>query len=114
MRNSLKATTLESKLPLLAVEHGCIISKDADITVAFEVSLPELFTVTSAEYEAMHGAWRKAIKVLPHYSVVHKRTGSSVNDISLNFKKMICLFLTGALNVISTSVRISPTSVICS
>ena len=73
MRNILKATTLESKLPLLAVEHGCIISKDADITVAFEVALPELFTVTSQEYEAMHGAWCKAIKVLPHYSVVHKQ-----------------------------------------
>ncbi|MEZ3560843.1 MAG: DUF3875 domain-containing protein, partial [Duncaniella dubosii] len=25
MRNTLRATTLESKLPLLAVEHGCII-----------------------------------------------------------------------------------------
>ncbi len=73
MRNILKATTLESKLPLLAVEHGCIISKDADVTVAFEVSLPELFTVTSAEYEAMHSAWCKAIKVLPHYTVVHKQ-----------------------------------------
>ena len=73
MRNILKATTLESKLPLLAVEHGCIISKDADVTVAFEVSLPELFTVTSAEYEAMHSAWCKAIKVLPHFSVVHKQ-----------------------------------------
>lgn len=73
MRNTLKATTLESKLPLLAVEHGCIISKDADITVAFEVTLPELFTVTSAEYESMHAAWCKAIKVLPHFSVVHKQ-----------------------------------------
>ena len=73
MRNTLKATTLETKLPILAVEHGCIISKDADITVAFEVALPELFTVTSAEYEAMHAAWCKAIKVLPHYSVVHKQ-----------------------------------------
>ena len=73
MRNILKATTLESKLPLLAVEHGCIISKDADVTVAFEVSLPELFTVTSAEYEAIHSAWCKAIKVLPHYTVVHKQ-----------------------------------------
>ena len=51
MRNMLKATTLERKFPLLAVENGCIISKDADITVAFRVELPELFTVTSAEYE---------------------------------------------------------------
>ena len=40
MRNTLKAITLESKLPILAVEHGCIISKDADITVAFEMMLP--------------------------------------------------------------------------
>ena len=73
MRNTLKATTLESKLPILSVENGCLISKDADITVVFEVTLPELFTVTSAEYEAMHSAWCKAMKVLPNFSVVHKQ-----------------------------------------
>jgi len=73
MRNTSKITTLENRFPLLAVEHGCIISKDADITVAFEVELPELYTVTSAEYEAIHGCWCKAIKVLPDFSVVHKQ-----------------------------------------
>lgn len=73
MRNTLKAATLESRIPLLAVEQGCIISKDADITIAFEVKLPELFTVTTEEYEAMHSVWNKAIKVLPDYSIVHKQ-----------------------------------------
>ena len=73
MRNTLKAATIESKFPLLAVEHDCIISKDADITVAYRVDLPELFTVTSTEYEAIHSAWTKAIKVLPDYSVIHKQ-----------------------------------------
>ncbi len=73
MRNTLKATTLESKFPLLSVEHDCIVSKDADITVCFRVELPELYTVTSAEYEAIHSAWVKAIKVLPDYSIVHKQ-----------------------------------------
>jgi conjugation system TraG family ATPase len=72
MRNVLKTATLESKFPLLAVENGCIVSKDADVTVAFRVELPELFTVTSGEYEAIHSAWSKAIKVLPNYSIVHK------------------------------------------
>ena len=72
MRNILKAATIESKFPLLAVEYDCIISKDADITVAFKVDLPELFTVTSSEYEAIHAAWAKAIKVLPDYTIVHK------------------------------------------
>jgi len=73
MRNTAKATTLEKKFPLLAVEENCILSKDADITACFKVSLPELFTVGSAEYEAIHAAWHKAIKTLPDYTVVHKQ-----------------------------------------
>ncbi|MDP4201133.1 MAG: TraG family conjugative transposon ATPase [Bacteroidota bacterium] len=73
MRNTLKAVTLESRFPLLSVEHDCIVSKNADITVAFRVELPELFTVTSTEYEAIHSAWVKAVKVLPDYSIVHKQ-----------------------------------------
>ena len=73
MRNVMKAATLESKFPLLAVENGCIVSKDADVTVAFKVELPELFTVTSNEYEAIHSAWHKAVKVLPDFSIVHKQ-----------------------------------------
>ena len=64
MRNVLKAETLERKFPLLSVENGCIVSKDADLTVAFEVELPELYTVTAEEYEAMHSTWIKAARVL--------------------------------------------------
>lgn len=73
MRNTGKATTLESKFPLLAVEHNCIISKDADITACFRVHLPELFTIASAEYDAIHSAWHKAIKTLPDYTIIHKQ-----------------------------------------
>ena len=73
MRNTLKATTLQSKFPLLSVENDVIVSKDADVTVAFRVELPELYTVTSPEYEAIHSAWVKAMKVLPDYSIVHKQ-----------------------------------------
>ena len=57
MRNVMQAATLESKFPILAVEHDCIISKDADITVAYKVELPELFTVTRNEFEAIHLAY---------------------------------------------------------
>ena len=77
MRNVLKAETLERRFPLLSVENGCIVSKDADLTVAFEVELPELYTVTADEYEAMHSSWIKAMKVLPEHSVAANRTGSS-------------------------------------
>lgn len=73
MRNVLKAETLERRFPLLSVENGCIVSKDANLTVAFEVELPELYTVTADEYEAMHSSWIKAVKVLPEHSVVCKQ-----------------------------------------
>lgn len=73
MRNVLKVETLERRFPLLSVENGCIVSKDADLTVAFEVELPELYTVTADEYEAMHSSWIKAVKVLPEHSVVCKQ-----------------------------------------
>ena len=73
MRGTLKTSTLESKFPLLRVENNCIISKFADITAAYRVLLPELFTLTAEEYEALHGAWLKALKVLPDYTVVHKQ-----------------------------------------
>lgn len=55
MRNILKTATLESKFPILSVEEGYILSKDADVTIGFKVFLPELFTVTSSDYESMHG-----------------------------------------------------------
>jgi len=73
MRNTAKAATLESKFPLLTIEHDCILSKDADLSVAYKVELPELFTVTSSEYEAIHSAWLKAIKVLSNYTIVHRQ-----------------------------------------
>jgi len=73
MRSILKKSTLEQKFPLLAAENGCILSKDADITVVFRVRLPELFTVSATGYETLHSAWCKALKVLPDYSVVLKQ-----------------------------------------
>lgn len=40
MRGTLKTSTLESKFPLLRVENNCIVSKFADITAAYRVTLP--------------------------------------------------------------------------
>ena len=51
----LKTTTLGHCLPLLAVENDMIVSKNADLTVAYRVELPELFTMDATGYEAIHG-----------------------------------------------------------
>jgi conjugation system TraG family ATPase len=60
-------------LPIMGVEHDCILSKQGDITIAFKAELPEIFTLSDQDYEAFHQAWVKAIKLLPKFSVFHKQ-----------------------------------------
>ncbi|WP_114782981.1 TraG family conjugative transposon ATPase [Botryobacter ruber] len=64
---------LENLLPVYKVEHGCILSRQGDITLAYEVTLPEIFTLSDTEYEALHQALIKAIRLLPRFTVFHKQ-----------------------------------------
>ncbi|MFH7017388.1 TraG family conjugative transposon ATPase [Flavobacterium sp. FlaQc-47] len=64
---------IDDILPIIAVEHDCILSKQGDVTVVFRAELPEIFTLSDQEYEAFHQAWLKAIKLLPKFSVFHKQ-----------------------------------------
>ncbi|MDQ1165711.1 TraG family conjugative transposon ATPase [Flavobacterium sp. SORGH_AS_0622] len=64
---------MEDLLPVMAVEHNCILSKQGDVTIVFKVELPEIFTMSDQEYEAFHQSWIKAIKVLPKFCVFHKQ-----------------------------------------
>jgi conjugation system TraG family ATPase len=64
---------LDDLIPVLAIEHDCILSKQGDITVVFQAQLPEIFSLSDHDYEAFHQTWVKALKVLPVNSVFHKQ-----------------------------------------
>src|ERR1035437_3278465 len=76
---------LANILPIYAVEHDAILSKQGDITIAFKVDLPEISTLSDQEYEAFHHGWIKAIKVLPKHSVMHKQDWFTENKHVANF-----------------------------
>jgi len=59
--------------PVMDVEHDCILSTQGDITVVYEAALPEIFTRSADELEALHQAWIKAIRLLPKDSVLHQQ-----------------------------------------
>ena len=67
------ATDIENLLPVYKVEHGCILSRQGDVTLAYEVVLPEIFTLSDKDYEAFHHALVRAIRLLPRHSVFHKQ-----------------------------------------
>ncbi|WP_316834984.1 TraG family conjugative transposon ATPase [Pedobacter nutrimenti] len=64
---------MDDILPIMGIEHDCILSKQGDITVAYKAELPEIFTLSNDEYEGFHQAWIKAIKLLPKFTVFHKQ-----------------------------------------
>lgn len=67
----LPSASLEAKQPIYKVEKDCLISKNADITVAFRLELPEIFTISRDEYGQLQQALVKALQLLPDHSVVH-------------------------------------------
>ena len=46
-----------------------------DVTIGLEVEKPEIFTLGMAGYEALHGAFVKALKVLPAGAIFHQQEG---------------------------------------
>jgi conjugation system TraG family ATPase len=81
-------------LPVYGVEHDAILSKMGDVTIAFKVELPELFTMSNDDYEAFHHSWIKAIKVLPVGTVLYKQDWFTEANYKADFTKEDTSFLT--------------------
>jgi conjugation system TraG family ATPase len=62
---------LDERLPILEVADDWIVNKMGDVCIGLDVEKPELFSLGEADYEALHGAYVKATKVLPAGTVLH-------------------------------------------
>jgi conjugation system TraG family ATPase len=63
----------EHIFPVYKIEHDTLLSAQGELTIGFEVTLPELFTLSNDEYFALHQTWVKAVKLLPKHSIFHKQ-----------------------------------------
>lgn len=87
---------LEDIYPIMDIEHDCILSKQGDITVAYKVTLPEIFTLSDEEYEALHQTLIKAVKVLPKNSILYKQDWFIKETYQADFDKEDTSFLSRA------------------
>jgi conjugation system TraG family ATPase len=86
-------TSFLKVFPVYKVEYDCILSKHGDVTVAYEVDLPEIFTLSDQEYEALHQTLIKAIKVLPSNSIFHKQDWFIERKFQAQFDDKVLSFL---------------------
>jgi conjugation system TraG family ATPase len=84
---------MEDVLPIMDVEHDCILSKQGDVTIVFKAELPEIFSLSDQEYEAFHQSWIKALKVLPKFCVFHKQDWFLQRHYQADFSKEDSSFL---------------------
>src|SRR4051812_22704505 len=87
---------LKDLLPILGIEQDCILSSMGNVTLAYEVTLPELFTLSDSDYEAVHQAWVKGIKVLPKHTVLHKQDWFTESSYKADFTSSDYSFLSHA------------------
>jgi len=80
--------------PIYKVEHDAMLSKQGDMTLAFEAILPEIFTLSDNDYEAFHQILIKAIKVLPKNTVFHKQDWFFSQKHKADFENADLSFLT--------------------
>ena len=62
---------LEQYFPILEVTGGCIVAKSGDYTVGFELTKPEIFTLSGEELDASHQSWVRALALLSPHTIVH-------------------------------------------
>lgn len=71
--------------PVYAVEHDCMLSVNGDITIAYRLQLPEVFTLSHNDYDALHHVWVKAIRTLPENAVIHKQDWFCADKFKADF-----------------------------
>jgi conjugation system TraG family ATPase len=59
--------------PLHKIEQGIIITKKADLAIAFKLTVPEAFTLNESELAEVNNVFSKALSILPEFTVVHKQ-----------------------------------------
>src|SRR6185503_3373808 len=64
---------IEQIFPIYQVEHGALVSASGDITIVYEAGLPDIFTLSGADYEMYHQSWVSAVRVLAKHTIVHKK-----------------------------------------
>ena len=82
-----KVGRLEEYFPIIAVESDFLISKRATFTACYEVTLPEIFSLSEVDYERVQSIWQRSINILPDLTIVHKQDHFISKKYEVDFSK---------------------------
>jgi conjugation system TraG family ATPase len=80
-------SVLEALWPVWTTEQDCIVSKNGDYTVGFEVTKPEIFTLAAEQYVTLHGAFAAGLGLLPAGTILYMQDWYTRSTYQANIEK---------------------------
>lgn len=69
----MKKINLSSHWPIAGCRDNIIFANNGNVLGGYEVSLPEIYSLSEKDFEDIHATWFQAIKSLPVATVIHKQ-----------------------------------------
>ena len=68
-----RSRPFDELFPLMGMKDGALISKRGDVTVGWELTLPDIHSLTADEYDEMLSSLASAVRILPPWTMVHRQ-----------------------------------------
>lgn len=65
--------SFDELFPLMGMKDGIIISKRGDVTLGWELTLPDIYSLLESEYDEMLSSLASAVRILPAWTMVHRQ-----------------------------------------
>jgi len=73
--------SIEKIFPLYAVENDLIISKQGDVSIAYKIKMPQIYSLTKEFMDQINTIFDKVIRSLPENTILHKQDYFFVNNL---------------------------------
>ena len=64
---------LSSHYPILDIQDNLVFAANGNLVIGYQFELPEIYSLSEKDFEALHAQFFQAIKSLPVGTIVHKQ-----------------------------------------
>ncbi len=75
---------LQQYYPIIDQKENLVFLANGNISLGYQLELPEIFSLSESAYEKLHSSWFQALKTLPVGTIVHKQDVYLKKDFEAN------------------------------
>jgi conjugal transfer ATP-binding protein TraC len=64
---------LTQHYPIVDIQENLLFANNGNLVLCYKADLPEVYSLSSTDFEDLHGSWFQALKSLPAGTLIHKQ-----------------------------------------